>query len=51
MIFHKGRRRYWFKGRWRKKRRRGEVWNDQATAEEELKLARLFWQIQGVDDE
>ena len=51
MIFHLSRCRYWFKGRWRKQRRRGEVWHDLATAEEELPLARLFWQIQGVDDE
>ena len=27
------------------------LWAHQATAEEELPLAKLFWQIQGVDDE
>jgi hypothetical protein len=51
MIIHRSRRRYWFKGRWRKKRRDGDVWAHQANVEEELPLAKLFWQIQGVDDE
>lgn len=51
MICHTGRHRYWFKGRWRRRRRDGELWHDELEARNELQLARLNWRVIGIEDE
>ena len=51
MIHHAARCRYWFKGRWRRHRRDGELWHDELEAENELQLARLNWRVIGIEDE
>ena len=40
MIFHDELKRYWAKGAWRKRRRYGDLWSNQAEAERELQVAR-----------
>ena len=51
MIFHRSKNRYWFKGRWRRRRRDGELWNNVSHAQQELQAAQLNWQVLGVEDE
>lgn len=41
MIFHRDKCRYWSKGRWRKRRRNGDLWHIKAEAERELQIVRL----------
>ena len=40
MIFHRVKYRYWAKGRWRKRRRDGELWYDRAEAEIKMDMVR-----------
>lgn len=51
MIHHLGRHRYWFKGRWRRQRRDGELWHNESEAQKELQIARLNWRVIGIEDE
>lgn len=51
MIYSILRDRYWNKGRWRKKRRNGEVWNVKSEAVKELQAAKLFGNAKGSEDE
>jgi hypothetical protein len=41
MIYRISTGRYWSKGRWRKRRRDGELWHDKVEAEKELQMVRL----------
>jgi hypothetical protein len=40
MIIHDQKKRYWCKGRWKKRRRNGELWANKSEAEKELAVAR-----------
>ena len=51
MIYHIARRRYWCKGRWRKERRDGEVWDERTKAIDEHNVARVIGNAIGTEDE
>lgn len=51
MIYHRSRDCYWFKGRWQRRRRDGEVWNVMAEARAEIEYARINWQEIVIEDE
>lgn len=40
MIVHRGTRRYWSNGSWKKRRRNGDLWSNRAEAEQALHVAR-----------
>jgi hypothetical protein len=40
MIYDDQKKRYWCKGRWKKRRRHGELWDDRGETEKELAVAR-----------
>jgi len=51
MIFHRALHRYWSKGRWRRRRRDGDLWNNMAEPQIELQFAQINWQAHGIEDE
>lgn len=51
MIYHKSIRRYWSKGRWRKRRRDGDLFNSMSDVQGEQKFAEINWNPFGDEDE
>jgi hypothetical protein len=41
MIYRISTKRYWGNGRWRKRRRDGDLWHDKSEAEREVQMVRL----------
>lgn len=51
MIYHRTRHCYWNKGRWRRRRRDGEVWCVMAEARAEMNYATIDWDHIVIEDD